>query len=731
MKFRLYRQLEAMDCGPTCIQMVAFHFGKRISLSRIKEHTIVTRMGVTIKDIVSMCKAIGLKAIPIRIYEHELDQLPMPALLFWKQSHCVVLYNIRNHRQGRRFCIADPGSNKLELEEEVFRRVWMGENDHGIAILVEPTEAFYVQPSDPKQTFAVFTRFIRFIREAFLPHRKQLIGVGLLSAAVLLSSWVIPIFLQKAIDFGIGEKNLHVVLALMFGQLFFFIGNSVAGYVNNILLTKIGFTISVKFLSRYLHKLIRLPIAFFDTKLNADLIQRMEDQRKLENVLTNSLTSVSIAFATTLVYGGMLLYYSPYAFGVFLLFNLLNIWHTRRSLGRLVSLNYAKFTISSDNRNNIQEMIDGMSEIKINSAQQARIHIWEEIQHKENRISLKGLYLGQYFSAGLSFVQKLSEVLIIIVCAYLVIGDVLTIGVMMTIMYIIGALSSSTLNIYNFTNTLQEARLSMERLDNIYRMEDEDTDAKVAPQTFLVNGLELRNASFKYSGSHNPYVLNHIDLLIPVGKVTAIVGVSGSGKTTLMKLLLSFYYPQEGDVYLDDMKLSSINGDLWRRRCGVVMQDGMIFSGTIAENIAFADEKPDIERVKEAARIACIDSFIDRLPLHYNTKIGKVGTDLSGGQKQRILIARAVYKNPDFIFFDEATSSLDANNEKAIMENLTSFYQGKTVVIIAHRLSTVSSADNIVYMDNGRIIEQGSHKYLTEQKGSYYHLIRNQLELGM
>lgn len=723
-------QLESMDCGPACIQMIAAFYGKHYSLRTLKLHCNVTRVGVTAKDVTTGCDAIGLKNAVVQIFPRELERLPLPAILYWRQNHYVVLYKMRKKRGKTLYYIADPSYRKVVLQEEAFMRDWLGDEKQGIALLLEPTEAFFEKPAEKRAYGEEIKKYLGIFREVLRKHRRGFLQVGLLTVIIALLNWAMPFFMQNAVDRGIGGQNMPLVMMLLLSQLFFFLGYSLSSALNNVILTRIGFRISVDFLTRYLYKLIRLPISFFDTKLNTDLIQRMDDQRRMENFLTGSMTSIFLSLVNFVVFSAILLYYNIFIFLIFLFFSFASTLYTRRFLDKLMTLNYARFTVSADSKNVVYELINGMTEIKINSAQASRISKWEKIQHALNAVTLRSLFTSLRLSTGTSFLSKLSDIIVMIGCAYFVIQEEMTIGIMMTILYILGQLSGATSSIIGFITSAQETKLALDRIDDIYQRPDEDNERKTAPPVPLRQGLRLSGVSFKYPGSFNPFVLHHVDLTIPAGKVTAIVGASGSGKTTLMKLLLSFYYPQQGEIFLDDDKLSGINAEAWRRNCGVVMQDGYIFSGTIAENIALADEQPDMERVRKAAEIACLNDFVESIPMQYNTKIGKAGMGLSGGQTQRILIARAVYENPDFIFFDEATSSLDAHNERQIMQNLSSFYQGKTVIIIAHRLSTVSNADNIIFMDNGRIVEQGDHETLTMAKGAYYKLIKNQLELG-
>lgn len=433
-----------------------------------------------------------------------------------------------------------------------------------------------------------------------------------------------------------------------------------------------------------------------------------------------------------LVYSSILLYYNASIFLIFIFFVSLTIIIAKITLIKRKLINYSLFTKYSEKRNVEFELTVGMMEIKTNNAHKLFTDKWENIQQKINSLSIKNLYLEYCLGSGTSFLNILRDIVITGSCAYLVINGQMTLGIMMTITYVLGSLSGTVTQVTGFIKGYQDSKLSYERIEEIQKVQEENDkcDITLADSTRIESGFFLENLSFKYTGTFNPYVLNNISVKIPVNRVTAIVGASGSGKTTLMKLLLSFYYPQKGNLYLDGQKMFRIDTNEWHKRCGVVMQDGFIFSGTIAKNIALHEEKPDLKRLEEAAKIACIDVFINRLPMKYNTKIGNAGIDLSGGQRQRILIARAVYRNPDFIFFDEATSSLDANNEQKIMNNLRKFYKGKTVVIIAHRLSTVKDADNIIVLDKGRLAEEGTHDSLVCQKGIYYCLVKNQLELG-
>lgn len=730
MRFPVYHQLESMDCGPTCIQMIASYYKKYYTSQKLKQLCNLTRIGISLQDILVGCEAIGLRAISVQPSLDEVQRMPLPAILYWRQEHYVVLYQIV--RKGKRvfYYIADPAYGKIRLEENLFIKEWQGNRECGIGIVIAPMEAFYRMSPEKETVLGEIKRIGVSFKKFLTKHRKQLAFVFILSFLAMATTWIMPFLFQKTIDEGIKNKDLSLVVLLILGQFAFFIGYTISNNLANLILTKMGFKIGLEFLTRYLNKLINLPISFFDVKLNTDLIQRMDDQIRIETFLTKSLNSTIFALINFFVFSFILLYYNHVIFIIYIVFITISALYSNFFLKKRRAIDYSRFSANAENKNRIYELINGMPDIKINSAQQTKVKQWEITQKTINKISLKSLYLNYCISAGTAFFDKLKDIAITAGCAYLVIDNNMTIGVMMTVTYILGQLSGSTSQIIAFFQIAEDTKLAYERLNEIYQKEDECSEEKIMPPQIVRSGIKFDRVSFKYEGNISPYVLQDVSICIPKGKITAIVGCSGSGKTTLLKLMLSFYGPQVGSVMLDDQKMSKINADEWRKKCGVVMQDGFIFSGTITDNIAISDLNPDLEEIKKAVQIACIDEFIERLPMKFDTKIGRVGINLSGGQQQRLLIARAVYKNPEFIFFDEATSSLDANNEHRIIDNLYEYYKEKTVVIIAHRLSTVRNADNIIFLDKGKVVEQGTHQFLSQKKGAYFQLVKNQLELN-
>ena len=730
MRFPVRRQLELTDCGPVCIQIIAAYYGKNIPLSQLREYCNVTRIGISIQDLLTGCKRICFDSVAAHVNINEIGRMPLPAILFWRQEHFVVLYKIKKRKGTRYFYIVDPSFGKACLPETDFLQDWTEDNFQGVVCVIEPTEDFFSmhKRGRTKEIIKETLRPFRFL----IKYKKHIYTALFFSVITIVCAWFIPFVLQRIIDKGIGNKDLHLIVLLLLAQVGLFIGNLISNFLSNTILFKTGLQIGLDITTSYIIKLTRLPISFFDTKLGTDLLQRLNDEDKIKTFLTYTVNNIVLMGLNFLVYSSILLYYNASIFLIFIFFVSLTIIIAKITLIKRKLINYSLFTKYSEKRNVEFELTVGMMEIKTNNAHKLFTDKWENIQQKINSLSIKNLYLEYCLGSGTSFLNILRDIVITGSCAYLVINGQMTLGIMMTITYVLGSLSGTVTQVTGFIKGYQDSKLSYERIEEIQKVQEENDkcDITLADSTRIESGFFLENLSFKYTGTFNPYVLNNISVKIPVNRVTAIVGASGSGKTTLMKLLLSFYYPQKGNLYLDGQKMFRIDTNEWHKRCGVVMQDGFIFSGTIAKNIALHEEKPDLKRLEEAAKIACIDVFINRLPMKYNTKIGNAGIDLSGGQRQRILIARAVYRNPDFIFFDEATSSLDANNEQKIMNNLRKFYKGKTVVIIAHRLSTVKDADNIIVLDKGRLAEEGTHDSLVCQKGIYYCLVKNQLELG-
>lgn len=731
-RYPVYTQLDRMDCGPTCLRMIAKYYGRVYSLQTLRDKAFISRSGVSLLGISGAAESIGFRTTGVKItFEQLTDDFPLPCILHWNQQHFVVCYRIRKRRNTYKILIGDPaGTQTVTYNEEEFKRCWISSRergqDTGVALVLEPTPDFYSMEEDRKEAKKKLNFFFRYLS----PHKKALLQLilGMVIGSIL--QLIVPFLTQSLVDVGIRDNNLNFITLILVAQLIIFIARLSVDFIRSWLLLHMNVRVNISLISDFLVKLMRLPLHFFDTKMIGDIMQRIGDHGRIESFLTGSSISTLFSFVNFIVFGFVLAYYDLSIFGLFLLGNLLYVIWVLSFMKYRRELDLRRFSQASTEQSTLYQIITGMQEIKLNNCETQKRWKWERIQVKLFKISVKGLALQQYQQVGSVFFNQTTNILISYIAARAVVEGSMTLGMMMSLTYIIGQLNSPIEQFIGFARSFQDAKISLERLNEIHQKEDEEetVDDKVSflPQnhTFTIDNL-----CFSYDGSPD-YVLRDVNLTIPQNKITAIVGASGSGKTTLIKLLLGFYSPNKGNIKVGDVYLKNINPHLWRSVTGSVMQDGFIFSETIAENIAIGEEVIDKERLLKAAQIANIDQFIDSLPLGYNTKIGMEGSGISQGQRQRILIARAVYKNPDFLFFDEATNALDANNEREIMEHLNEFYKGKTVVIVAHRLSTVQNADQIVVLDKGGIVEEGTHQELTRLKGIYYQLVKNQLELG-
>ena len=732
--FPTYRQLDAMDCGPTCLRMIAKYYGRNYSIQYLREKSFITRRGVSMLGISDAAEVIGFRTNGVKItFEQLVSEKPLPCILHWNQNHFVVCYGIsRKHNGDYEIKISDPAGEKYIMNREVFLKCWLssrlGGEDTGTALLLEPTPDFYTQDDGLENPGKNISYFFRYLH----PYRSQIIQliIGLLVGSVL--SLILPFLTQAMVDQGIGNNNLSFITLVLIAQLILFVTQLAVEFIRNWITLHVNSRISISLISDFLSKLMKLPIRFFDTKNVGDIMQRIGDNDRIKSFLTGSTLTTLFSFVNFIIFAVILAYYNLTILGVFVLGNTLYISWILLFLRYRRKLDMARFSQASAQQSNLVQIVTGMQEIKLNNCEKQQRWKWERIQIKLFKISIRGMALGQYQQMGSVFFNQTTSLFISFIAARSVIEGNMTLGMMMSVSYIIGQLSGPIGQVISFVQAAQDAKISLERLNEIHNKEDEEqTISSKINELPAIKTLHVEDLYFSYDGADRDYVLNGINLTIPENKVTAIVGASGSGKTTLIKLLLSFYQPNKGKIKMKDIQVDDINPHLWRQRSGAVMQDGFIFSDTIANNIGVGEDIVDKKKLLHAVEVANIKEFIESLPLKYNTKIGMEGNGISQGQRQRLLIARAVYKSPDFLFFDEATNALDANNEKIILDNLNSFYKGKTVVIVDHRLSTVQNADNIVVMEKGKIIEEGTHKELTDKKGAYYTLVKNQLELGM
>ncbi|MFT4071709.1 MAG: peptidase domain-containing ABC transporter [Dysgonamonadaceae bacterium] len=729
--FPLYRQHDAMDCGPTCLRMIASFYGRSYSLEGLREKANLTHEGVSLLGLSEAADQIGFRSMGVSLNFEDLKEANLPCVVHWNQVHFVVVYKIKAKRAVNLVYIADPASGRLVYTQEEFCRCWYNSVKNGkptgIALLLESTPEFYQYKDDsytPKKGFSFLFSYLK-------PYHKFILQLFLGMLFGSLIQLILPFLTQSIVDFGIGAQNLSFIYLVLVAQLVLTLSTTSVEFIRGWILLHLGTRINIALVSDFLAKLMRLSMAYFDTKMVGDLLQRLNDHDRIQNYLTNSTLNVLFSFINIIIFSLVLFLYSPAIFGVFTLGSVLYFAWVWLFMKKRAELDHKNFAQQSVNQSNVVQLITGMQEIKLSGCERQKRWEWEHIQARLYRLHIKGLALSQYQDSGAILINQVKNIVITAWVASLVVKGEMTLGMMLAVQYIIGQLNSPVDQMISFFRQTQDARLSIDRLGEIHGKEDEEaTDEKRISDIPSGRNLEFRNLSFAYDKtSIGEPVLRNIQLIIPSGKQTAIVGTSGSGKTTLVKLLLEFYPPDKGEILLGNSRLENFSIREWRKRCGVVMQDGFIFSDTIARNIAPGEESIDKQQLFNAVETANIREFVESLPLGYNTKIGSEGHGLSQGQRQRILIARAVYKNPEFVFFDEATNALDANNEKTIMENLFNFFKGRTSIVVAHRLSTVRHADNIVVLEKGKIVEQGTHMDLTEKKGSYYQLVKNQLEL--
>lgn len=759
--FPHFQQPDAMDCGPTCLRMVAKHYGRSYTMPYLRQISEIGKDGVSMLGIAQAAEQLGFRTLAVRIpFGRLAAEAPLPCIVHWGQNHFVIVYRVKksavavgSRRNSEQVFVADPAGGLLTYSRAEFESRWAtsvtdGEPT-GVALLLETTLQFFEDeldtvnltgsPDRPNPSPSNgegsktgskvgFGRLFGYLWK----HKRLLVQLGLGLGVGSVLQLVLPFLTQSVVDTGINTRNLNFIYLVLAAQTALFVGRMAVEFIRSWILLHISTRINLSILSDFLIKLLKLPISFFDTKLTGDILQRIGDHGRIEQFLTGTSLSTLFSVFNLFIFSVVAALYNLTVFGVFVVSSALYTAWIVLFLRYRRQLDHKRFALASQNQSSLIQLVQGLPEIKLNNAEHYKRWEWENLQVRQFRLSMQGLAVGQYQQAGVMFLNEGRNILITFLSATAVVNGQMTLGGMLALQYIIGQLNGPIEQLIGFVQHYQDAQISLERLNEIHEQADESQPGTKGSAPTQAASLELRDVAFTYPGAGNEPVLKGINLHIPAGKVTAIVGTSGSGKTTLLKLLLKFYEPTRGGIYLADgsLRLSEISHRAWRTRCGTVLQDGFIFSDTIANNIAVSDESPQTSRLHQAVRVANIEPFVESLPLKYNTKIGNDGNGVSQGQRQRLLMARAVYKNPDYLFLDEATNALDANNESVILRNLAQFYRGRTVVVVAHRLSTVKNADQIVVMEQGQIVEVGTHTELTARYGRYYELVRNQLELA-
>ncbi len=715
-----------MDCGPTCLKIIFEYYDIKIPINILRDLTNTSKIGVNLKSIQNTAEEFGFNTIGGEItFEELMKEANFPLIAHWNGNHFIVVYKVTK----KHIYTVDPAFGKIKYTHKDFKSKWCSIDDKGIVLLFEfDKNKIFKNIQNTNQISK-----LNFVKKYLFKYKNLLFQLFLSLCIVSLFQLLIPVLTQKIIDEGVIKKNKNLVIVLLYAQIALLIGRTIIESTRSYIIFNLSIKFNLHLIADFLSKLMKLPLSFFNTKMVGDIFQRISDHHRIENIMTNHSIMIFFSLLNFFIYSFLLISYDLNIFYLFSIGSIVYILWILIFLKKREFLDHQKFKLVSEEKNKLLELIQGIQEIKLNNAEKIRKEKWEEIQINIYDLEKRTVKLEMIQSNGSNLINEFKNIFLVFYTSLLVINNEISFGTMMAISLIIGQLNGPISQFIGFIYNLQDAKISLERILEIHEKENEELEYYSSESNkdnnSIEGDIEFKNVSFTYPGSITPSLKN-INIIIPKGKTTAIVGPSGSGKTTILRLILRYYDKYSGEINLNNLNLNSISHKKWRENIGFVLQDGFIFSDSIINNIAINDKNPNYNKVCSALKIANLNDFVENLPLKLNTKIGEEGIGLSGGQKQRILISRAVYKNPKFIFFDEATSSLDANNEKIISQNLTNFFTKKTSIIIAHRLSTIINADQIIVMNNGEIVEVGTHKKLLNNKGLYYDLIKNQIEMN-
>ncbi len=729
--FTFYRQLNAMDCGPSCLRMIAKYYGKYYNADTLRQLAGFSKQGVSMLGISESAEKIGFRTIGIMASFDQLSEIKLPCILHWDKHHFVILLSLKGTRKEKVAKIADPAKGIISYRQEEFLSYWRSSKSEdgnlvGSALLLEPSPKFYEQPGEKEKRLSWKLMF-QYLKQS----KWQIFQVFIALLITSCLQLIFPFLTQSIVDTGITTQNVQFIVIVLMAQLMLTFSRAIVDFIRGRLLLRISNVLNLSVLSDFWIKLTSLPLSYFDQRHTGDTLQRIGDHKQIQNFLTGPALNTLFSVVNFVIYAVVLIVYNVQLFFIFCAGSILYFFWIQLFLGVRRKLNYQSFHLAAKENNATLQLVQGMQEVRLNNAEQLKRWNWENIQVMLLKLNFKNLTYGQWQQAGALLINQSKDLVISFLVAKMVIDGQLTLGAMLAVQYIIGQLSSPVEQWVGFVQNAQDAKISMERLNEVHQLEDEETIDKTYVSRLPDNkSIFIEKLSFSYPGAGNYPVLDNISLNIPEGKVIAIVGASGSGKTTLLKLLLKFYEQYSGEIKIGEGNFRYVSPSFWRSQCGAVLQDGYIFNDNVARNIVVGEEVIDYDRLIRSCRVANILSFIESLPNGFYTQLGADGIGVSQGQRQRLLIARAVYKDPPYLFFDEATNSLDANNERTIIGNLATFFKERTVVVVAHRLSTVKNADKIVVIHNGKIVEEGTHEDLSGLKGHYFELVKNQLELG-